>query len=169
MILRLLFLISCTFPSAALAQKVTTTTVKWTSTSVPNVKSRMRCLVADPTRCFIVLQPGETAPFAGIHETFTQQAVLQVRADPERIQKRIDQEVKTTKRLADNDLKLQKKFHEIDNQTCKKNIEATEAKILEVAPEWYEEPVFVIPITAAVTIGLIAGGVAVICEVRGCK
>jgi hypothetical protein len=133
----------------------------------------MKCHPGDVTRCVVRLEAGEKAPIPGVLQSFTQQAVLQVKADPERIQKRIDQHVQTAKKEAANDLALEKKYREIDNEAWAKKLVATEKnhkKQLElVEPEWYENPAFVVPVTVALTLGAVAGTVGVVCQLRGCK
>lgn len=173
MILKLL--LSCAFalpPSVVLAKSDVPIPVKWEKTKLPGVKRPMLCHPGDPRKCVVYLEIGDRVPWAGALQTPYQAAALAVRADPERLQKRIDQAVKTERKLAANDLELEKKNHQVDNEAWEdkmKGMEANHALQLEsVVTEWYEKPFFVIPVAVALTLGAVAATVAIACGLRGC-
>ena len=156
-------------PNLALAQEAPA--LRWSETKLPSLKSPIKCHPSDPSRCMVRLRAGERSPIDGILQSPTQVAVLAVRADPIRIQKRIDQEVKTAKELGANDLKLENKYRQIDNdawvEKMKKTNENHALQLKLVAPDWYEEPWFVATVSIAGTLAVIGGSVAIACGIRG--
>lgn len=139
--------------------------LKWEKTNLPGIKNPMLCHPGSPHMCVLRLEQGEKAPWTGILQTDRQAAELSVRADPERLKARVDEAVETAKKVAANDLELEKKMHQIDVQAFNDKMKAMEeshARQIElVAPRWYEEPAFVIPVTVVVTLGAVAATVAI--------
>ena len=157
MILRLLLIISCaSLPEIARAQNKP---VVWDKTKLPGVTSAMRCHPGDPSRCFIRMRAGEKAPIDGILQTFTQQAYLQVKADPEEIKKQIDAGVRAAKKEGANDLELEKEKHAADNEKWEETLRVTNEnhalQLEEVKPEIYEHPLFVATASVLLTLGAV--------------
>lgn len=149
-------------------------TQEWDVSKVPGLKHEKKCHPGDPTRCVIFLRKGEIAPFDGALQTPTQAAIVATRADPERLKERVAEAVKTQKDLDDNDLKLEKRLREIDNDAWKEKLSVTESnydervKRLEGAlPSWYEEPWFVAGSTFVVTVVAVGVTVHIANELRG--
>jgi len=167
--IRKLWLTACfvLLPSVASAQ------IQWDTTKIPGLSHELKCHPGDPTRCAIMLEPGEKAPVAGVLQTPVQAATLAVRADPDRTQERIDEAVRAAVKVADSDLALEKKYRQIDNDTWSQKLKVTEEnhqKQLElVTPSWYEKPEFVAPVAVALTLAAIGGVVAIACELSGCS
>lgn len=169
---KLLSIISCVslVSSSAFAQSKE----KWDSERKDGLKYLIYCHRDDPTRCVLQLEVGERAPFAGVLQSFKQQAVLQVEADPEEIKKRIDAEVDKARREGAANLELEKKLHQIDNDASRatlaateKNYEARIKRLEESLPKFYEQPWFVATLTFVATAGAIAGVVAISCNLKG--
>lgn len=158
-------------PSLALAQG----RAEWDSEKKPGLKYKVHCHKKDVTRCVLQLRPGEKAPFGGILQSPKQQALLTVRADPERIQERIDAAVERVEKDAQNDLDLEKKYRQIDNDAWADKLKKTEEnyderikRLEDALPSWYEEPWFVTIVSVGATLGVVAGTVAIACKLSGC-
>lgn len=115
-----------------------------------------------------MLRVGEQAPFDGILETPTQQALLQVRGEEERIQKRIELEVRTATKTAANDLAYERELRQIDRGVCKEKLEAHDKVLEEARPGLFERPVVLIPLTVAGTLVVVGGVTAIACALAGC-
>lgn len=155
-------------PSGAVAQDRS-----WDITKLPSLKYALKCHPEDPSRCVILLDAGEKAPVPGILQTATQAAAIAVQADPAKIQKRIDEAVDYARSLSENDLMLEKQLRKTDNESWARKLKATEAnyeeRLSRATPSWYERPLFLVPVTAVLTLGVVAASVAVACELRGCN
>lgn len=156
-------------PSLAQAQ------TKWDVYRIPGLKHSQKCHPGDVTRCVIYLRKGEKSPFDGALQTPKQAAIVSVRADPKKVQERIDEAVKQQKDLGENDLKLEKKYRAIDAKAAADTLAATITnyderieRLEDALPSWYQEPWFVATVSVALTIGAVAGTVAIACELSGC-
>lgn len=134
-------------------------------TKIEGLEHPLVCHVGDPRKCSIAVSKGEKVPFDGILQTNYQAAELAVRADPKEIQKRVDLEKKTVQDLAYNDLQLERKLRTIDNEAWEEKLKKTEEhyqkEIDRLDIEFYEHPAFVASVSALVTLGLVAGAVAI--------
>ena len=154
-------------PSLVLAQ--VQPAPRWKKTPLQGHKHPLLCHTGDQSRCVLRLEPGEEAPIHGILQSFSQQAFLQVRADPKHIQGRIDLAVSTATKAVANDLNLEKTYRKIDNDAWAEKLRVTDVnhalQLDAVRPEWYESPIIVVPMTLLA----VAGTVAVACMLNGCS
>lgn len=138
---------------------------RWERTSLPGLKNPLLCHIEDPTICVLRIEFGEKAPWTGILQTDRQAAELAIKADPDRLEQRIKEAVDTVSKLASNELELEKRKNQIDLNAFSAEMAAMEEnyeKRLElVTPRWYQDPLFVVPVTVLVTLGAVAATVAI--------
>jgi hypothetical protein len=138
---------------------------KWERTPLPGLKNPLICRTDDPSMCVLRLELGEKAPWAGILQTDRQAAELAVRADPDRIEQRIKEAVDAVVKLSNNELEFEKRKSQIDLNSLSTEMAAMEEnyekRIELVEAHWYQEPMFVIPVTVLVTLGAVAATVAI--------
>lgn len=151
-------------PSPASAQE-------WEERPVPGVKSALKCNKQDPSKCAILLLPGEKAPLLGILQSPTQAAAVAAKADPELIERRIKLEVRTATMAVANDKDLEIAELRADNKRLTDTLGVTEKnyekRVEAVTPHWTSSPWFVIPVTVATTLGVVGASVAIGCKLNG--
>ena len=116
------------------------------------------CDPQDPTSCIQTVFTGQQVPFNGVLLTNRRAAKLVVLA--EGCQDRVNLTLSEAKEIADaklksadDRLKNSEDTFKIQRDILLKRLEESESIY---SPKWYEKPIFVVPVTAIVTVGLLA-------------
>ena len=116
------------------------------------------CDPQDPTSCLQTVFTGQQVPFNGVLMTNKRAAKLLVLA--EGCQDRLNLSLAEAKEIAaaqlkstEDRLKNSEDTFKIQKDILLKRLEESEEIY---SPKWYEKPIFVVPVTAIVTVGLLA-------------
>lgn len=107
-----------------------------------------------PEKCSAPIKKGEPAPYDG--QVLTVPLAIDLGQKAAHCDERIRLDVDFAKEVAAVKLSEEQELHRIDNQTADAIKEMMRQRIAEAAPKWYEQPVFVVAVTATCTVALYA-------------
>jgi hypothetical protein len=105
-----------------------------------------------PEKCAQPIRKGEAAPFDG--QLLTPALALDLGQKASHCDDRIKLEVDYAKALAAVDLQKEHALRLIEGQTADAAQEMMRKKVVEAAPKWYEQPIFVMVVSVTCTVAL---------------
>lgn len=123
-------------------------------TELEHVEAPKICIKKDQRKCFTFLRKGEPSPFTGALQT-KELGAAQVAKYEKLLELSLDA-VDTERGYATVRELQADKDEKADLEAKDAHIKLLEQAVEDASPSWYESPAFVIPLTAALTLGACA-------------